>query len=228
MTSVDRAKRFLQNKARTLALTAAPLAALVSVAPPAKAGPVLSFTSISCSGSGTNLIGPPTGSCSGSLMPPASNGVNGVTLNGDMIGTISVSGSAFSTQIGWFGSTNGGAFTGWFPLAWNFNILSSSGGAVNWTLIFNFNGPGGAVVMESGSGAVATGTDRATLSGVVTSWDVTLTGSVPCNVCSDTTVEVSVPAGGSVDVNVVPEPSMLALFSPVLGFLLLRRRRKKP
>src|SRR5437762_14196662 len=106
MTSLERAKRFLQNKTRALALTAAPLAVLAVAAVPANAGIAqLQFNTASCAVSANG--GSPTGSCTDTTLGTMPNGVNGLHLSGDASVVFTAGSGSFSLLMDWGqGTTN--------------------------------------------------------------------------------------------------------------------------
>jgi hypothetical protein len=238
MTSLDRAKRFLASKARTLALTAVPLATLVAVAPPAKAGPVV-FNTGTCSATATgssSVSGTP--SCGNSLLVTMPNGANGLHLNGNVSAISNSGGTSFGAVLDWSGAANSGSFTGSMPVTWNFTVGFTPAGIAatpiatySWTLDFWFN-TRSIHLQETGSGAVSApfqGSDSVPFNNTfVFNWEAQLTAT-RTSVNSGETLSLTVP-NSSVDINpavAVPEPASLLLMTSGLGYILWRKRRRQ-
>jgi hypothetical protein len=137
MTSVERAQRFLQTKARALALTVIPLASVSAIVAPASASP-LSFTPSTCiatpSGGGTFV---PTPSCGTSQLPTGADGVAGLKL----YGTASMQAS-FDTYLTINITTQGTASGtgGVIPVAYDFTLSNTSSSVMDWDVYFAVNG----------------------------------------------------------------------------------------
>ncbi len=230
MTSLDRAKRFLHSKGRTLALVTIPLAALTTLATPAKATTTFAFTSANqCNGSTYNANSTlSSGTCSGSLLPTEANGVNGATLSGNLSASAIAGGASFGLLWTWVAAGNDGFFSGPLPLAWDFTIAPGSGNPYNWTLDFDFVGTT-TDVTESGSGSLSTefqGTDVANLNGSANNLTVTLTVTTIA-AFDNQQLQAAILPDSSFDVNGVPEPATLVLLAAPLGYLMFRRQRKQ-
>jgi hypothetical protein len=238
MSSLDRAKQFLQNKSRTLALSVVPFAALVALAPPAKASllvfapgtPTMSTTAPSGSLVTNNLS---------SVALTVLNGVTGVAGSGNGTLTNGISGS-WTMSFDMAGTVNEGAITTPIPVDWLFNFTSNVNTTFTWALNLKLNGspvtltPSPDAVSGSFFGFGPTQISGTALipveGGPITSYDLLLQignstgGSVG-------TFTLDVPAGSTLDINPVgaaPEPSALFLAAPGLAFLLLKSRRKQP
>jgi hypothetical protein len=228
MTSVDRAKRFLQNKSRSLAMAAIPLAALVTVAMPAKAS--FSFSNpLGCSGGTINSN--QTGGCSGSLLPTQPNGVNGVSFNGSYTVT-AVSPGGYTFNLDWSSAVSGGTFTGQIPVTWDFTVTpSDTVTSWDWSLDFVFGGAFS--VPESGTASGVQhiqGSDFANFTGQ-TVGSFLLEFSLSQNATNgNESFTLTIPADTSFDVNAAaptPEPSTFVLVALPMGYLLWRRFRRK-
>lgn len=235
MSSIDRAKSFMQRKARLIALTAVPLASLVGItAPSAKATVVtpliLDSSGTDTCGIGTNGGTPSSGSsCTVAQLLPGVNGVTGVTLYGSGgVTAFSSGGSALTlgfTVSG--GSTNGGTVSGAVPVGWDFTIGDSNPDAVlSWgvSLDATIGGVNEQVfdyIVDSVSAGLVSGstTTAALPPTTVTAYGVNFFVS-DSDPQSGEVLTVTVPNGSSVDINPaasgVPEPGTFGL----LGFAL--------
>jgi hypothetical protein len=241
MSSLDRARRFLQTKAAKLALAIVPLAAATIAARPAKAiatqglldTPTGSFSS-------TGLIGPPTGSAGATILPSFNN-LFGQSLFGTVSGP--VSGGSSSLTLDWVGSASGSAAVNPIPIGWDFTIgAASSGTVVTWILDVNFNLLAGGTTLNqftsasSLTGAISyhvlsSGTPAVNLPAALNDYDVRLTVNFQNSGFGAESVDV--PSGASIDLNSgnggepAPEPATLLYLGPAAGFLLLMRSRKR-
>jgi hypothetical protein len=232
MTSLERAKQFLQSKGRTLALTVVPLASLAALAAPAKAGLILNTTSCGVNVSG----GTGSGTCTVTQFPSGSNGVTGVSLTGSGTTTAGPSGGFLELTFLANGTTNSGSFLGVLPMAYDFILSDSSGGLMGWSL--NINGSGGAFVSAFASGSSTGGEIKGTLNPTVSGSCCLTNYSIELDVN-----EVSAPPGGSLTVTIpgssidinpvsaaVPEPATFGLIGTALaafGSLAFWRRKKR-
>ena len=206
MTSPERAKGFLQNRASGLAMRAAALAAMGWGALPAEADVLFSFTSCIVHTLGDTV----TGGCTASVVGTQPNGSNGLHLTGDATGSSTLSGlGTMALTMDWTGTATGTPSSS-LPLNWDFTpfvgTVSTSGGSgqilpsLTYALNFFING---SMTKSAGGGATSgtliSGSDSLTTSSAVTSWEVLLT--VTDTIAnSNTSLEIQVPTS-SVDIN---------------------------
>ncbi len=144
MTSLDRAKRFISQHGKAIALTIVPLAGLAVTATPAKAGAPTGFSVGTCT---VSLIGSGSsaGGCSGSSdgIDPA-NSLLGVKLYG--ASGSSAPSATNNGQSAFFGvdiqETGTASLTGLssLPVSWDFSATSSDGHALTYLLTFTLFG----------------------------------------------------------------------------------------
>lgn len=253
MTLMERARKFMGAKARTLALTVAPLASLVMVAPQAKAvsTSALNFYSGSCFISQQINGSVSGGSCSAAVNPDAGNGANGAKLFGDAQLT-TFGGLSGGSTIGFnlSGFTDSGLFSGNLPVSWDFHALASDSSPVYWDLKFMLNVSGGATISPlHESGCLGSGCSTPIAAIGTNPFDYHVMGSDAFNIPADTsildysieltlsqsapdgsTLELQVP-GNSVDINgasaPTPEPASMTLGGIGLGAIALSRLRRK-
>ncbi len=240
MTAVERAKRFLKDKSRAIAMTAIPLSALVAISAPAKADIV--FNTGGCQVSATNGTLSGGSACTLNGLP-ASNGITGLKLSGSGTVTAPNSGAGITLFFGNSGGTASGAFTGNIPIDFAFSATDSNNNLIDWTLEFLFNGPSsGSFSVNSstlgfnpisGSGTVSgSGLISAVNAVANSSWFLQLMVNVDnpgTNVANGETLSVTVPTG-SIDINgqsAVPEPSTWSMIATAAAGLLFWRRRNK-
>lgn len=232
MTSLERAKQFIQSKGRTLALTVVPLASLAGLAAPAKAGLILNTTGCNVNVSG----GAGAGTCTITQFPSGSNGVTGVKLTGSATTTAGPSGGFLDFTFFASGGTNGGSFSGVLPIAYDFILGDSDGGPIGWDLFINGNNGTSFSAFASGSsnGGEITGTLNPFVSGgaSITSYSISLDVNEE-GAASGGSLTATVP-GGSIDINpvgaAVPEPATFGLIGTALaafGSLAFWRRKKR-
>jgi hypothetical protein len=220
MSSLERAKQFLAQKATRLALGVVPLAALAVSAVPAQASTIFQ-TGETCSvvGSGTCSVSQ-TGAVGGN--PQA----NWVALTGS--GTSTSSSGSQILDFDAIGTDAGTLTAGSVPVYWNFTLNPSSGSTVYWTVeeTINFSSGGFTEIIVDGNSSApgqVTGTDSITIFGAidVTGYEIQL------NTNGSTPYTVNIPAG-SLDLNPggVPEPATLILVAGAGALLLLRRKKK--
>jgi PEP-CTERM motif len=226
VTSVERAKKFMQSKSRTIAMVAVPLASLVTVAIPAKAGVVVNSFGCFVGSSGGNAF---SGSCATSPFPSGSNNFTGVSIFGSGSSFLFSGGSLVDISFNVSGSAIGdtGPSGGLIPVTWNFNVNTIGEGQAFWTIdipTFGF--------FQSGStfGGNVSGSGSFFVSG---SYNDVFIAFVDVNQFASGSGELDllVPAGLTVDINPaqsgVPEPGTFGLLGGALGGLALLRRRKK-
>ncbi len=137
MTSVERARRFLQTKACAIALTVVPLACVSGVVAPASAS-TLDFTPSTCTASpsgGGSFVGTPT--CTTTQLPTGADGVAGLKLYGDASMQAS-----FNTYLTIDLSTQGTASGtgGVIPVAYDFTLTNTSSSVMDWDVYFDVAG----------------------------------------------------------------------------------------
>jgi hypothetical protein len=226
MTSVERAKRFLQTKACAIALTVVPLASLAVIAPSLHAG-VLTFNPSTCdaipSGSGTFIITP----CTVTQLAIGADGVAGLKMYGTDWTTSESSGFLdlnFTTQ----GTASGTG--GVIPVAYDFTLSDTFSNTMYWDVYFDVDGNlGSASGHPSGqsTGGTITGEFSVDLSSIGTAYEYVLhVEAYEDASAGDDTLSIDIPQN-SIDVDPVsaPEPGTLSLFGSALASLAWWRRR---
>ncbi len=234
MTSIERARRFIQSKGRTIALTLVPLASLAAITAPAKASSV-SFTPANCN---ATAVGSGSASCVVNQLP-AANGITGLTMSG--MGTVSnLSGTTaeLGVQFDTSGSASGSFGPGTLPYRYDFIIGNSNGDTLEYILNTDIYTTGKTLDFQvvqttSGSGTVSANT------GLVIPSNVTITGYYfdidlsDMNSSPNQTLSLNVPAGQSVDLggasttSTTPEPATISLVGSAIAGLMFWRKRKK-
>lgn len=235
MESVDyvaRAKRLLQQQARTAALVIVPLAAAAS----AKASVVLPISNLSCSTVGESMESCPSGAGAVEQLPDPGNGVEGVKFftNGPI--TIFTSGGAI-LQLATGGSLGGATLPSGLNIPISYDFTSSGSIATGWEVEFGIEaGPssGPFDVGDFTTSGVGVGTFSGT--GVLT-----LTGPASGSMFIDASVTVTTTgASGDVSINIpqnsldlnspasgVPEPGTMGMLGSALAALGLWMRRRR-
>jgi hypothetical protein len=232
MTSVERAKRFFQTGARTLALTIVPLAAVTSVvtavAPSLDASPLI-LTPTTCdaipSGSGTFVITP----CTTTQLATGADGVTGLKLYGTDSTTSESSGFLalnFTTQ----GSASGTA--GIVPVSYDFTLSDTFSNKMNWDVYFDVDGNlASANGQASGvsTGGTITGSFSVDLSSIGDAFQYVLhVEAIEDASAPSDTLTIDIPQN-SIDVNpatsAVPEPAYLSFLGAAIASLAWWRRR---
>jgi hypothetical protein len=228
MTSVERAKRFLQTGARTLALTVVPLAAVTAVAPSLPGSPLI-LTPTTCdaipSGSGTFVITP----CTTTQLATGADGVTGLKLYGTDSTTSMFSGFLalnFTTQ----GSASGTA--GVVPVSYDFTLSDTFSNQMSWDVYFDVDGNlASANGQASGvsTGGTITGSFSVDLSSIGNAFQYVLhVEAIEGASAPNDTLTIDIPQN-SVDVNpvtsAVPEPAHLSFLGAAIVSLAWWRRR---
>lgn len=245
MTSVERARRFIQARGKAIAITIVPLAAIaIAASQPARAANVLVFGSGGCNVTQTGVLAEPISDCAATPIPGFQNNANGVKLTGS--GSVAIfSGGFGSMTFEITGLANGGTPRGILPVSWDFTVgyheppiqqPTSADSPLSYSLLYQLNS-GGFARAESGSltfntpcgdltCAHVTGADYIGADGPVYSYDISLT--ISGNFTAGSFLTVNIP-DHSVDLNPTPEPASMALgLSGLLGlaFAGFRRRRR--
>ncbi len=235
MTSIERARRFLQNKSRAIALTTVPLACLAVLPSPLVSSAVFELAPCVPTTSGGSSFSGIT--CATSQLPEGAIGVTGVKLTG---GGTAVSAGGFTDILFTTQGTATGSFTGDVPVSYDFTITDPSGDPVDWDVYFSAFGDPNSPSNSADGVATATGEIQG-------SFNVALDGSA----LSQYVLHLNVYFGGqsnpgdsftvsipdnSIDVNpvpvssAVPEPNTLSLFASALaslGFVIWFRRKTR-
>src|SRR6185312_2793695 len=116
MTSVERARRFIQARGKAIAMTIVPLAAIaIAASQPARAANVVTFTPQGCDVVQDGILQEPLGDCSTTPIPGFQNNANGLKLSGSA--NVSASGSGWGyLTFDYYGSANGATPQGSLPL----------------------------------------------------------------------------------------------------------------
>jgi MYXO-CTERM domain-containing protein len=248
MTSVERARRFIQARGKAIAMTIAPLAMIaVAASQPVRAANVVVFSPEGCDVTFDGSFGQPVKDCGTTPIPGFQNNANGLKLTGTAT-VQAVSGGFGSISFDYWGTANEGTPQGSLPLHWDFTVGSqqipaaappglSSG---SFSLEYSFNDgsfsrfESGGLTFNSDCGDYAcahiTGDDFFPVDGAVNSYSVSL--AIQGYFLPGSFVQVTIP-GNSIDLNAqqgeTPEPASIALGATgLLGLALsrLRRRRK--
>ncbi|HEY4087315.1 MAG TPA: PEP-CTERM sorting domain-containing protein [Bryobacteraceae bacterium] len=245
MTSLERARSFIQARAKAIAVTIVPLAAIaIAASQPARAANVLLFNSGGCNVTQQGVVAEPISECFATPIPGFQNNANGVKLSGDaQVGIYSGGFGSITFDI--TGSANGGTPRGLLPVTWDFTVgyheslqqqPTSADSPLSYSLVYKLDS-GSFTKAESGSltfntpcgdltCAHVTGADTFGVDGPVSSYDISLT--ISGNFTAGSFLTVNIP-NNSVDLNPTPEPASMALgLSGLLGlaFAGFRRRRK--
>jgi PEP-CTERM motif len=250
LSSLKRAISFVQCKARVIALTTVPLASLVGITAPARAGNVGPPTTLVLDPSGTDTcsVVSNTGtvsngaSCTIAQLALAGNGVAGIQEYGNATVT-STSDSIVSVDFKIAnGTTNGGLPVTAIPASWLFTITDSNPSAILvWSLVFSGNGtpeiesgtpPGSPTAATSGVAVSGTATSNIELVLPMTAYEMDLNVTDMRAIVGET-LTVNIPNGSTIDINSsaaagVPEPGTFALLGcalAALGSLAWRRKR---
>jgi hypothetical protein len=252
MTSIERARRFIQARGKAIALTIVPLAAIaIAASQPARAATVLVFNSGGCNVTSTGVLAEPVSECYATPIPGFQNNANGVKLTGS--GNVSVvSGGFGSVTFEISGTANGGVPgpLGVLPVSWDFTVAqlqgeqnlpaASQSGSLSYSLNYSLNSgsfsrtESGSLSFDDSSCFIAAcshimGTDTIGVDGPVFGYDISLT--IQGTFSQGSVLFLSIP-GNSVDLNPTagtPEPASMALgLSGLLGiaFAGFRRGRK--
>lgn len=247
MTSVERAKRFLQGRAKRLALAAVPLAIAAAGVTTAHAGAILysggkiSVLASGASGSGI-YPGTPSGG-GGSFNFDPGTGLTGVSLHGEA--NVSASGSGTDT-LSWIyaGTAFGTPGVTSVPADWYFTLYSDDASAsLSWDLEIDFNGTdavnsftgsGLSGCTDFGCGVSSPANTFVTLPlESLSSYTVTLTATYdhPDSFGGEDVINIPLPPTidiDSADAPSAPEPASWMLMFTGAGVVLWKRRRRKP
>ena len=224
MSSLDRAKRFLQQKARAIALTVVPLASVGAM----NAGSLV-LTPSECdaipSGSGIFQITP----CSVEQLPVGSDGVQGIKLYGTG-STTSESSGFLAMNLTTQGTASGTA--GVIPISYNFTLSDTVSNQMSWDVFFDVAGNlTDAHGQASGvsTGGIITGSFSVDASSIGNAFQYVLhVEAIEGASAPEDTLTIDVPQN-SIDVNpaisAVPEPVPFTLSGFALASLAWWKRR---
>lgn len=247
MTSVERARRFIQARGKAIAMTIVPLAAIaIAASQPARAANVLVFGSGGCNVTEVGVLAAPLAECSATPIPGFQNNANSIKLSGDSF--VIFAGGSGSVTFDLNGGANGGIPSqGVLPVSWDFTVETAQQLAATrpiqslFSYYLNYRLSSGSFSrVESGSVtsgyqcgdftcADVTGTSYIGADGPVSSYQITLT--VSGVFAPGAAMSIHIP-NNSIDLNPpspTPEPASMALgMSGLLGlaFAGFRRRRK--
>jgi len=228
VTSVERAKRFLQTGARAIALTVVPLASVTATAPSLGASPLI-LTPSSCdaipSGSGIFVITP----CTTTQLATGADGVTGLKLYG-LDSTTSESSGFLALNFTTLGTASGTA--GVVPVAYDFTLSDTFSNSMSWDVYFDVAGNlTDAHGQASGvsTGGTITGSFSVDLSSIGNAYEYVLhVEAIEDASAPDDTLTIDIPQN-SVDVNpvssAVPEPATLSFLGSALASLIWWRRQ---
>jgi hypothetical protein len=249
MTSLDRAKRFIAQKSRTIAVSIVPLAALTVAGVPAVAQTLNADGG--CTVTGVGSAQSVSGSCAQANQSSTVGGILGVkvdtTSNASAFG-FGVSGGSFGVDIATgIGSTsNFSFFSGTIPLSWDFTASATRGGSLSYQLTYTLFGNFLQGQLPEGGNTltpIATRTESGgALSGQTVSGTDSVTFGLPVNITGykiDLRVMDSNPFG-SLSVNIpinsldiaepvtsaTPEPETWGLLGTGIAAMLLGRFRR--
>jgi len=256
MNSLDRARRFIGNKATKLAIAIVPLAALTTIAPPAaRAGSLVFSPSATCAvsdgspNSGGSCVvsqantvgGDPNGNWLQLYTPAPINAFSPQTQQPDPIVELGVSGGGAS------GTVSSGEM---IPISYDFFINRTeeffsaideinATESANWNVSFDIYGSGGSCnsgsslcvteFYKSGSaliGSEVTGTGFVTIGA---GGGTVSSFNINLEVNSESDFSVTIPSGETLDLNPVaaPEPASVLLAGAGGAFLLFLRKRRR-
>ena len=247
LTSIERAKHFIQSKGRALALTLIPLASLAAIAVPANASSVtvtggLTLDASTCSVNATGGTKSGGSSCTVGQMS-AQNGIVGGTLSGTGSATEGPSGGSLNLDFAAQGFASGTTFAGeQFPIRYDVLFTDTDlTDTLTYTLNLVFTTTGGPVGVPPITGNITLVNGMGSLSNstsftIPSAFSVTQY-AVSFSVTDSTegangTLSVNIPQGASIDLggtalSGTPEPATFSLVgSAIAGLLFLRRRRK--
>jgi|SRR5580692_8526127 hypothetical protein len=228
MTSVERAKRFLQSGARAIALTVVPLASVAVIAPSLEASPLI-LTPATCdaipSGSGTFVITP----CTTTQLATGADGVTGLKLYGSD-STTSLSAGFLALNFTTQGTASGTA--GIVPVAYDFTLSDTFSNAMSWDVYFDVAGnltDASGTASGISTGGTITGSFSVDLSSIGNAYEYVLhVEAIEEASAPNDTLTIDIPQN-SVDVNpvssAVPEPAYPGLIGSALAALVWWRRR---
>ncbi len=227
MSSIERAKSFMQRRARLIALTAVPLASLMAITP-AKAS-VLPLQ-LDPSGNDTCSVSAPSGAgfLNGGSACTVAQSAPGIKMYGN--GTVSSGGSLLQVNFAINGgTTNNGFISGQVPVSWDFAISDSADNNLNWSITI------GATITGVGTETVFTDTVTDVTPGTiigntltntlplvqVTAYSLLFSVSDPSAVAGES-LTVTIPDGSTIDLDEpagVPEPGTFGLLGSALAAL---------
>jgi MYXO-CTERM domain-containing protein len=217
LTSLERAKKFLSLRVTKLAMAAMPLAAVALSVTPAKASNVNTFNPTACN------VNTGSGSCFQATAAQQGGDPNASWLQ---VWSNLIYSSAGNVVVSASGTYVGDGFVAGeiIPLSWDFQ--TSGTGTFNWSLSLWFS-DGSHGAGYSGGGTGPAGAEIRGSSQIIVPTGISGNGTYNVDLFVNGVNSVTVPGGGTLDLNPTPEPAsgLLAGLGMAAAWLLRRRRK---